>query len=90
MTKVSIKSLRVNLSQIIEETAIAKKRFTITKFGKPKAAIVPLEEIKFRRPKIKLRKLPAFGMWKGRKGMKSSGEWVRKLRDQENRRSIKS
>lgn len=44
MQTVSIKELRDHLAQIIEETAIAKKQFKITKFGKDKAAIVPLEE----------------------------------------------
>ncbi len=91
MQAVSIKDLRNNLAQIIEEVAIAKKHIEITKFGKSKAVIVPLEEANQTktRKKIVWAKLPAFGMWKDRKDMKDPAKWVRKLRERESLRLYK-
>ena len=91
MQSVSIKDLRNNLAQIIEEVAIAKKHIEITKFGKSKAVIVPLGEIKQAkaRKKIVWAKLPAFGMWKDRSDMKDSAKWVRELRESESLRLYK-
>ena len=76
---ISIKETRDNLSEIIERVAIGKKTFVITKFGKPKAQISPLED------KIKERKRrrgleASFGMWKDRKDIKDSARWVADLR----------
>ncbi|MBI4991186.1 type II toxin-antitoxin system Phd/YefM family antitoxin [Candidatus Gottesmanbacteria bacterium] len=42
MDSVSIKQLRDNLAQLIEEVAIGGKSIEVTKFGKPKAVIVPM------------------------------------------------
>lgn len=89
MQTVSIKQLRDNLAQIIEETAIAKKRFKITKFGKSKAAIVPIEVVEKKKEvkkRVDFRKLPGFGMWKNRKDMKNSAKWVRKIRESQSMR----
>jgi len=78
---VSIKELRDNLAQLIEEVAIAKKRIEITKFGKIKAAIVPILEKPIKdEKKVDWTKLPAFGAWKDRKDIKNSAEWVAKMR----------
>lgn len=89
MQTVSIKDLRNNLAQIIEEVAIAKKHIEVTKFGKSKVALVPIEEVKKRvkkEKKIDLEKLPAFGMWKDRKDMKDPAKWVAELRKRESLR----
>lgn len=45
---VSIKELRDNLAQLIEEVAIAKIHIVITKFGKRKAKIIPIEDFPMR------------------------------------------
>jgi len=44
MDSVSIKQLRDNLAQLIEEVAIGGKSIEVTKFGKPKAVIVPINQ----------------------------------------------
>ena len=44
MDSVSIKELRDNLARIIEEVAILKKPIVITKYGKPKAMLIPKEQ----------------------------------------------
>lgn len=84
---VTIKELRDNLAQLIEEVAIAGKQIEITKFGKTKAILSPLKSIK---PKVKKKvdfsKLPAFGMWKNRKDMKDPAKWVSELRKRESYR----
>lgn len=84
---VTIKELRDNLAQLIEEVAIAGKQIEITKFGKKKAALIPLKEnIQKNKIKVDFRKLPAFGMWKDRKDMKDPVKWVSDLRIRESYR----
>ena len=73
----SIKEMREQLSQLVEEVAIAKKRYLITKFGKPKAMMIPLDSLTRVRKK---KNLAGFGMWKNRKDIKDSAKWVRKQR----------
>ena len=91
MQTVSIKDLRNNLAQIIEEVAIAKKHIEVTKFGKSKVAIVPVEEVKKTNAtkKIDWTNLAAFGIWKGRTDIKNSADWVKKLRMSESLRFYK-
>ena len=88
---VSIKELRDNLAQLIEEVAIAKKHIKITKFGKIKAVIVPIKETKQskRKKKVDWTKLPAFGIWKDRHEMKDPAKWLRELRERESLRLYK-
>ncbi len=86
MQTITIKDLRDNLAQIIEETAIAKRQFAVTKFGKQKVAIIPIEEINKPIKKVDFRKLPGFGMWKDREDMKDSAKWVHDLRVKESNR----
>ncbi len=78
---VSIKETRENLSHLVDQVAIANKKFLITKFNKPKAMIVPISA------KTKTRKSlsgldATFGMWKDRKNMKNSAKWVANQRKQ--------
>lgn len=91
MQTVSIKDLRNNLAQIIEEVAIAKKHIEVTKFGKSKVVIVPVEEVKKTKvtKKIDWTNLAAFGIWKERPDIKNSADWVRKLRMRESLRLYK-
>lgn len=86
---VSIKELRDNLAQLIEEVAIAQKTIEIRKFGKPKALIVPINSVKTKSKNKKIidvKELPGFGMWKNRKDMKDSAKWVHDLRVKESTR----
>lgn len=84
MNTVSIKDLRNNLAQIIEEVAIAKQSVEITKFGKVKAMIVPVSSIG--KPKEKKGLEAAFGIWKNRKDIKDSAKWVSGLRRRQSTR----
>ena len=85
---ISIKETRAQLSRLVEEVAIAKKRFIITKFGKPKAMMIPtgLKEIQITRGV----NLAGFGMWKGRQDMKDSAKWVTNIRKQWSLRNKKA
>ena len=74
----SIKETREQLSQLVEEVAIAKKRYLITKFGKPKAMIIPIPKTP---KKERFSGLEAsFGLWKNRKDIQDSAKWVANLR----------
>lgn len=70
----SVKETRQHLSQLIEEVAVAKRRYLITKFGKPKAMMIPIEA-NIIKPKRNI-KLAGFGMWKDRKDMSNPARWV--------------
>ena len=75
---VSVKDTRDNLAELLEQVAISGQQFVITKFGKPKAKLSPVEE-KIRTKKT-MGNLPGFGMWADRKDIKDSGEWVTRVR----------
>lgn len=74
----SVKETRQQLSQIIEEVAIAKRRYLITKFGKPKAMIVPIPRSPEKESFSGLE--ASFGVWKNRKDIRDPAKWVSKLR----------
>ena len=76
---ISIKDTRNQISQIVEQVAIAKKRYLITKFGKPKAMIIPIEKIGKNIAKSGI--LATAGAWKDRKDIKDSAKWVARLRN---------
>lgn len=82
----SIKQTRENLAELVEKAALTKSSFIITKFGKPKAAIVPLSEDMLPKNQKKLR-TQAKGLWKDRTDMKNSADWVSNLRQKQNQRS---
>ncbi|OGD62753.1 hypothetical protein A2160_04785 [Candidatus Beckwithbacteria bacterium RBG_13_42_9] len=77
---ISIKQTREKLAEIVNQVAISKKTFVITKFGKPKALIIPVD--KFFLDKQKNKSLPGFGMWQKREDMKNSVKWVSDMRKQ--------
>lgn len=62
---------------MINQVAIGGNVFTVTKFGKPKAMIVPMVKVKAQKSVFD----EAFGIWKDRKDIKNSAKWVRKIRD---------
>lgn len=72
----SIKDTRVKLAEIINQVAIAGDEFVITKFGQPKAMIVPISKAKAQKTALE----ETFGAWKHRSDIKDTGEWVRNLR----------
>lgn len=73
----SIKDTRAKLADVVNQVAIAGDSFVITKFGQPKAMIIPI-------PKAKLVKesgiKDSFGSWKRRTDIKNSNQWAAKLR----------
>src|SRR3989338_7790204 len=74
----SIKDTRNRLAEIINQVAISGDEFVITKFGQPKAMIVPISTSKAKSQKSVLEE--TFGAWKHRSDIKDSGKWVRELR----------
>lgn len=73
---ISIKDTRNKLADVINQVAVAGDSFVITKFGQPKAMIVPISKDKTQRSVLE----ETFGAWKGRRDIKDSGKWVRNLR----------
>lgn len=84
MRTISVQQTRDNLATLIETTALTGERFVVTKFGKPKAVIVPLEYVFEKKNTQKREKLFAnLGeLWKDRKDMDDSVSWVKKQRQQ--------
>lgn len=72
----TIKDTRNKLADIINQVSVAGDTFVITKFGQPKAMIVPISKDKTQRSVLE----ETFGAWKGRRDIKDSGKWVRNLR----------
>lgn len=83
MQTISIKDTRDNLAELIEKVAIGKKTFIITKFGKPKAQLTPVEKKKtMKRSGLEA----AFGMWEDRQDMQDSAKWVAEMRSKWSKR----
>jgi len=78
----SIREAREQFSELVNQVAIGRKQFVITKFGKPKALITQIksegEDIKEKQRRAALEL--TFGMWKDRKDIKDSAKWVANLR----------
>lgn len=72
----SIKDARNNLSEIVSRVEMRGDEIVITKFGKPRAMLVPISDKKTLMGKFD----ETFGAWKGRLDIKDSGKWVRNLR----------
>ncbi len=74
---ISIKDTRDKLADIVNQVEMGGDVFVVTKFGKPKAMIVPLSQGVL---------LPvsgieeSFGTWKKRDDIKDSNKWVEDLR----------
>jgi len=86
-TTVTVQQARDNFSELIERVALARESFLVTKFGKPKAAIVAADEIRGLgqiQAQKKKRAIKAIaGMWADRKDMADSAKWVADLRRRE-------
>lgn len=75
----SIRETRAQLSDIINQVSIANRSFVITKFGKPKAMIVPAYMTRSNK-KTRNGLQASFGAWKHRTDIKDSAKWVADLR----------
>lgn len=73
---VSIKDTRDRLAEIIDLVALKDDVFVVTKFGKPKAMIVPIKEGTKDLSWIEA----GSGAWSNRKDIKNSAEWARNMR----------
>lgn len=74
---ISIKDTRNNLADIVSRVEMTGQEIIITKFGKPRAKLVPVLSDKPESGAFD----KAFGIWKDREDIKSSAKWVRVLRD---------
>jgi len=72
----SIKDARNNFSNIVSRVEMRGDEIVITKFGKPRAMLVPISNKKTLVGKFD----ETFGAWKERLDIKDSGKWVRNLR----------
>lgn len=77
MQTIPIKDTRNRLADLINQVDVGGKSFIITKFGKPKAMLVPIQSTL---AKASAKPLPGFGAWKDRTDIQDSEEWVRKIR----------
>ena len=77
--KIPIKDTRANLADLVNQVEVAGKRFIITKFGKPRAMLVPVITDRPERKRASKR-LPGFGLWADREDMKDPEKWVGDLR----------
>lgn len=74
---VSVKDTRNKLAEIINQVEIEEDIFVITKFGKPKAMIVPISKINV----LNTSGLEeSFGAWAGREDIKDSSKWTEAMR----------
>jgi prevent-host-death family protein len=79
-TPVTVKQMRNNLSDVLEKVAGGGEAFVVTKFGKQKAFIIPVDK-KTIDEKRKMKILnETFGMWKDREDMKDPAKWLRDIR----------
>lgn len=76
---IPIKDTRAQLASLINQVDIAGKSFVITKFGKPKAMLVPMLDDN---PRKRNGLETSFGKWRDRKDTKDPDAWVRKVRAQ--------
>ena len=73
---ISIKDTRNNLADIVSGVEMRGDEIIITKFGKPRAMLVPISYKKSAMGSFD----EVFGVWKGRGDIKDSARWVRNLR----------
>lgn len=76
MQTLSIKDVRNSFSDIVSRVEMRGDEIVITKFGKPRAMLVPFSNKKTLVGKFD----EAFGAWRERNDIKDSGKWVRNLR----------
>lgn len=77
---IPVKETRERLADLLNQVEVAGSQFVITKFGKPRAMLVPMET-SINTKKVKTFGISlAFGAWKDRKDIRDSGKWVAKMR----------
>ena len=77
MQTITVQDARNNLADIINQVALKGKAFVITKFGSPKAMVIPIAKTKGDKDNA----IDAtFGAWSHRKDIKDTGKWVSQLR----------
>lgn len=78
MQTMSIKDTRDNLAEIIDRVAVSGEQFVVTKFGKPRAMLVPVMAVGDTQSINGYDEV--FGAWKGRSDLDETGNWVRNIR----------
>ena len=73
----SVKDVRNNFADVLDKVAVAGNTFVVTKFGKPRAMIVPVKNKMIDKSGID----ETFGAWKDRKDIKDTAKWARELRE---------
>lgn len=74
---ISIKDTRNKLADIVNQVSVGEDIFVITKFGKPKAMIIPISKKNLLNTSgIE----ESFGTWRNRNDIKDSNKWVETLR----------
>lgn len=88
ITKLSIKAMRNQLADVVARAELSGEFFIITKFGKPKAAVVPLSFLKVENGERQAGLIQALsassGIWKHRRDMRDSAKWVTAQRESRN------
>jgi antitoxin (DNA-binding transcriptional repressor) of toxin-antitoxin stability system len=77
----SIGQTRANLAEIIEQVSVGGETFAITKFGKLRALITPVDKSLVEDQTARKKKFISFldkssGVFKDRKDLKDAGGWV--------------
>jgi len=72
----SIKDARNKLADIVSQVEMTGDEIVITKFGRPRAMLVPIERTKVAAGGFE----EVFGAWRARKDIKDGAAWVKKLR----------
>lgn len=88
MQTIPIKQTRAQLADLINQVVVTGQSFVITRFGKPSAMLVPVDnqQLAVRQDK---RVIPGFGIWAKRSDIRSGAFWVAKQRRSWKKRSIK-
>ena len=88
MQAIPIKQTRAQLADIIDQVESAGRSFVITRFGKPRAMLVPVSDRALVRKGKRV--VPGFGLWAKRSGLGSGASWVAQQRNSWKKRSIKT
>lgn len=75
----SIKDTRDNLAEIIDRVAVSGEQFVVTKFGKPRAMLVPVAAV-VGDPLVVNGYDEVFGAWKKRDDLGETKTWVKNIR----------
>ncbi|OGG18480.1 hypothetical protein A2721_01685 [Candidatus Gottesmanbacteria bacterium RIFCSPHIGHO2_01_FULL_47_48] len=87
---VPVRETRERLAELIAQVQVDGAQFVITRFGKPAAKLVPVDTSIVQRKRARKKSAidSAFGIWKDRKDIKDSAEWVADVRRQWMNRNV--